>query len=205
MRVLVADADEAFRDALATHLRGRGHTVELAREPSSVQALVHTLDPQVTVVSVHLDERPLLPDIRGVFGGPLAVAVDVPDPGAIRDAIRSGARGCILRSDPLDQWTAGLATIVDGGVHASPALSSTLLGLLVGPRTGTGATPLTAREIEVLDQAARGHSNREIAEVLGIAENTVKNHLRNILEKLHLHSRLEAVLHAVREGLISLD
>jgi two-component system NarL family response regulator len=64
---------------------------------------------------------------------------------------------------------------------------------------------LTERELMVLRLAGKGLTNREIAVELGIAENTVKNHVRNVLEKLHLHSRTEAVLHALREGLLDLD
>ncbi|MDA8282558.1 MAG: response regulator transcription factor, partial [Actinomycetota bacterium] len=64
------------------------------------------------------------------------------------------------------------------------------------------APVLTARELEVLKLVARGLSNREVAEGLFISENTVKNHVRNILEKLHLHSRMEAVMYAVRKRLL---
>jgi DNA-binding NarL/FixJ family response regulator len=63
---------------------------------------------------------------------------------------------------------------------------------------------LTPREMEVLQQVAKGLNNREIAKVLFISENTVKNHVRNILEKLHLHSRMEAVVYAVREKLLEI-
>jgi DNA-binding NarL/FixJ family response regulator len=64
---------------------------------------------------------------------------------------------------------------------------------------------LTDRELEVLQLAADGLTNRQIGRRLEISENTVKNHIRNILEKLHLHSRMEAVLYAVREELIDLE
>ena len=64
---------------------------------------------------------------------------------------------------------------------------------------------LTSRELEVLKLVAKGKSNREIADELYISENTVKNHVRNILEKLHLHSRMEAVLYAVRERLLDIE
>ena len=67
------------------------------------------------------------------------------------------------------------------------------------------APRLTDRELEVLKLVAQGMSNREIAEELFISENTVKNHVRNILEKLHLHSRMEAVVYAVREKLLDID
>src|SRR5436305_1925680 len=66
------------------------------------------------------------------------------------------------------------------------------------------APRLTDRELEVLKLVAQGMSNREIAEDLYISENTVKNHVRNILEKLHLHSRMEAVVYAVREKLLDI-
>nr|WP_264674161.1 response regulator transcription factor [Nocardioides lijunqiniae] len=63
---------------------------------------------------------------------------------------------------------------------------------------------LTERELEVLSQVAKGLNNRDIAKFLYISENTVKNHIRNILEKLQLHSRMEAVMYAVREKLLEL-
>ena len=66
------------------------------------------------------------------------------------------------------------------------------------------APRLTDREMEVLRLVAQGLSNREIAKQLFISENTVKNHIRNILEKLHLHSRMEAVVYAVREKLLEI-
>jgi two-component system NarL family response regulator len=66
------------------------------------------------------------------------------------------------------------------------------------------APKLTDRELQVLKLVAQGLSNREVAEQLFISENTVKNHVRNILEKLHLHSRMEAVVYAVREKLLDI-
>jgi two-component system NarL family response regulator len=66
------------------------------------------------------------------------------------------------------------------------------------------APKLTDREMEVLRLVAQGMNNRDIAKALFISENTVKNHIRNILEKLHLHSRMEAVVYAVREKMIEI-
>ena len=66
------------------------------------------------------------------------------------------------------------------------------------------AIGITRRELEILELIAQGMSNREIADDLYISENTVKNHVRNILEKLHLHSRMEAVVYAVREKLLDI-
>jgi two-component system NarL family response regulator len=66
------------------------------------------------------------------------------------------------------------------------------------------APRLTDREMEVLKLVAKGMNNRDIAKELYISENTVKNHIRNLLEKLHLHSRMEAVVYAVREKMIEI-
>jgi two-component system NarL family response regulator len=73
-----------------------------------------------------------------------------------------------------------------------------------GDRSQIPAPRLTDREMEVLRLVARGMNNRDIAKELYISENTVKNHIRNILEKLHLHSRMEAVVYAVREKLLEI-
>ena len=74
------------------------------------------------------------------------------------------------------------------------------VSVMVVPRPGPA---LTQRERQVLELLARGDANKEIARALGISENTVKNHLRNILEKLHLQNRVQAVMYALREGLIT--
>ena len=71
--------------------------------------------------------------------------------------------------------------------------------------SGVGAPRLTDRELEVLRLVARGLANKEIAHQLFISENTVKNHVRNILEKLHLHSRVEAAVYAHRQHLLPTD
>ena len=73
-----------------------------------------------------------------------------------------------------------------------------------GDRSQIPAPRLTDREMEVLRLVAKGMNNRDIAKDLYISENTVKNHIRNILEKLHLHSRMEAVVYAVREKLLEI-
>ena len=93
----------------------------------------------------------------------------------------------------------------------APSMASKLLAEFsnlskkVEQRQQINTPVLTPREIEVLKLVAKGMSNREIADELYISENTVKNHVRNILEKLHLHSRMEAVLYAMRERIIDLS
>ena len=98
----------------------------------------------------------------------------------------------------------------DGQAIIPPGMAATLLTeftrLSQEPEPISGSAPLlTDREVEVLRLVARGSANREIADELVISENTVKNHVRNILEKLHLHSRVEAAVYAHRQHLLPTD
>jgi DNA-binding NarL/FixJ family response regulator len=99
--------------------------------------------------------------------------------------------------------------VADGQSLISPSMATKLLDefkqmSVVGRRQDVAAPRLTDRELEVLRLVARGLNNRDIAKELFISENTVKNHVRNILEKLQLHSRMEAVMYAVREKLLDI-
>src|SRR6516165_6616132 len=126
------------------------------------------------------------------------------------EAIRAGASGYLLKDIPLDE-VAGTVRAVNGGQSLiNPSMAAKLLTEFAAlarrdeeePPQQVPAPRLTEREIEVLRLVARGMNNRDIAKELFISENTVKNHVRNILEKLQIHSRMEAVMVAVREKLI---
>ena len=127
-------------------------------------------------------------------------------------AIRAGASGYLLKDIPLDE-VAGTVRAVHGGQSLiNPSMAAKLLAEFASlaradvperPRQ-LSAPRLTDREMQVLKLIARGLNNRDIAKELFISENTVKNHVRNILEKLQIHSRMEAVMFAVREKLIEL-
>jgi NarL family two-component system response regulator LiaR len=93
-----------------------------------------------------------------------------------------------------------------GEYSLHPIIARKLLQELnLSPKKTSAAEPLTGREVEVLRMVARGRSNRQIAEELVISLGTVRAHLSNILGKLHLASRTQATLYALREGLASLD
>jgi len=113
-------------------------------------------------------------------------------------AIRSGAKGYLLKNVPVVKLLAFLRGIEHGEAAISPAMATRIfeefsrLGTL-SRRESMESTELTSRELEVLQELVKGASNREIASRLVIAENTVKNHVHNILAKLKLRSRREAV------------
>ena len=127
------------------------------------------------------------------------------------EAIKAGATGYLLKEISIDEVASAVRAVYDGQSLISPAMASKLLTefALMAKRSNERSeqvpTPrLTERELEVLKLVARGLNNRDIARELFISENTVKNHIRNILEKLQLHSRMEAVVYAVREKLLEI-
>jgi DNA-binding NarL/FixJ family response regulator len=127
------------------------------------------------------------------------------------EAIRAGASGYLLKDIPLDEVAATVRAVDGGQSLINPSMAGKLLTEFAAiarreqsepPRQQVPAPKLTDREMQVLKLIARGMNNRDIAKELFISENTVKNHVRNILEKLQIHSRMEAVMVAVREKLI---
>ncbi len=117
-------------------------------------------------------------------------------------AMRVGARGYILKNAAAAELIRGVMHIAEGGVIISPDMAAKLLGELPVETEASEETPdvevLTQREAEVLQQVARGASNKEIAGALYISENTVKTHMRNIMDKLHLANRTQAAAYGTR-------
>jgi two-component system NarL family response regulator len=123
--------------------------------------------------------------------------------------IRAGVRGYLVKDVPFDRLARSLNDVASGGAAISPVMAGKLLDVMAlalrHPEFASVRKPaLTGREIEVLDHVSQGLTSKEIGEELFISENTVKNHVRNILDKLGVHSRNEAVLYAVRENLIAI-
>ena len=121
-------------------------------------------------------------------------------------AMRFGARGYLLKSAGAEELVRAILHIAEGGVIVSPSMATKLLSELARMRDTSAASAapvegLSPREMEVLQLVAQGASNKEIASALTITENTVKTHLRNILDSLHLANRSQAAAYAVRAGL----
>jgi DNA-binding NarL/FixJ family response regulator len=124
------------------------------------------------------------------------------------EAVKAGAIGYLLKDIAPDELPTSIRSVAGGQALISPELGSTLMSeysaMVRGApaRDDEPASELSDRELEVLGLVARGWSNRKIGEELFIAENTVKNHVRSILDKLQLRSRMQAALYAVRGGLV---
>lgn len=123
-------------------------------------------------------------------------------------AIKEGATGYLLKDNSVEQLPEAVRATFEGQSFITPSMATKLLSEFTELAKNTPvsrdlpAAELTARETEVLKLVARGLGNREIGRELFITENTVKNHVRNILEKLHVHSRMEAAIYAYRSKLV---
>jgi NarL family two-component system response regulator LiaR len=121
-------------------------------------------------------------------------------------AIKAGALGYLLKDSAPEELVQALRQVYRGESSLHPAIARKLLQELSGPVKRPPTTePLTEREVAVLRLIAHGLSNQDIADQLVISEATVRTHVSNILSKLHLASRTQAALYALREGLASLN
>ncbi len=214
VRVLLADANALARRGLRVTLEADDDLevvaeVEDARTAIDLSAQLH---PDVAVIDAHLPGGGLaacgaISSSDSVRVAVLAAGMDLRD---LTAAARAGAAGYLLRDSAVDEAVATVRALADGTGFISSALVAPVLAALAD-RGGGGLTPpgpgasrLTRREREVLTLVAEGLGNRDIAKRLFISENTVKNHLRGILEKLGLRSRTEAASYALRNGVVSL-
>jgi DNA-binding NarL/FixJ family response regulator len=121
-------------------------------------------------------------------------------------AIKAGALGYLLKGSGPDELVAAIHQVANGEPSLEPSIArKVLLELNRPPKAPPTTDPLTEREVEVLRLLAKGLSNREIGEKLFVTERTVCSHVSNILNKLHLASRTQAALFALKEGLASLE
>lgn len=213
-RILVVDDVALFRAGLAAALAEAGfEVVGQAEDAEMAVAEAEHLQPDVVVLDV------LMPGLSGLDVVEKIHAVS-PDSRIVlltssyseEDllyGIKSGIRGYLNKDAPFESLAQAIRDVARGGAAITPKMGGKLFDVtrqllrhqeLLAARKPT----LTGREIEVLQLVAEGMTSKEIGEQLFISENTVKNHVRNILDKLGLHSRNEAVLYAVRENLIEL-
>jgi DNA-binding NarL/FixJ family response regulator len=214
VRVIVVDDQELFRRGLVM-LLGVEPDIEVVGEAgdgvTATDLAVGTM-PDVVLLDVRMPKRSGLqacmrikeevPSARIIM---LTVSDEEHD---LYEAVKNGASGYLLKDSSIEEVAQAIRVVAEGQSLISPSMAIKLIDEFKEmSRTDREQVPtprLTERELEVLRLVARGLNNREAAKELFISENTVKNHVRNILEKLQLHSRMEAVMYAVREKLLDI-
>ncbi len=121
-------------------------------------------------------------------------------------AIKAGAQGYILKDCAPEDLASAIKAVHAGDTIMSPDIAKKTMTTFEGIRSSTELAPsLTERELEVIKALAQGKSNKEIARDLGISEKTIRNHASNIYRKLHIFDRTQAVIYAVRRGLVDIE
>ncbi|MEP9383898.1 response regulator transcription factor [Nocardioides sp. KR10-350] len=214
IRVLVVDDQELFRRGLVMLLTAE-ESIEVVGEAADGDegtALAAGSAPDVVLLDIRMPRRTGLEAcqaIKQAVPSAKIIMLTVSDEEAdLYEAVKSGASGYLLKDSSIDEVAQAVRVVADGQSLISPSMAVKLIDEFKQmSRPERGHVPglrLTERELEVLRLVAKGLNNREIAKQLFISENTVKNHVRNILEKLQLHSRMEAVMYAVKEKLLDL-
>jgi two-component system NarL family response regulator len=216
LRVMVVDDHALFRRGLEVVLQHEPDLDLVGEASDGAEAVERAQDlmPDVLLMDIRMPRSSGIEaarEIRGLLPHAKILMLTISSEEAdLYEAIKAGASGYLLKDLPPEEVADAIRSVWGGQSRISPTMASKLLNEFASMSRAAEQPPtvpaprLTARELEVLGLVAEGLNNREIARRLYISENTVKNHIRNILEKLHLHSRMEAVVYAVREKMIDL-
>ncbi len=214
LRILIADDHSLFRDGMVSLLRAAGMNVvgEAGDGQEAIDEALR-LKPDLVLLDINMPRggglealrqiRKKLPDTKVVM---LTVS---DDDNNLVEAVTSGAQGYLLKSQDAKGFIASLDSLERGEAAISRKMTTHLMNAMakgISPRDNESQAELfallTDRESELLLLVAEGHSNKAIAEEMIVSENTVKYHMKNLLQKLQLRNRTEAAAYAVRIGLL---
>lgn len=212
IRVLLADDHDLFRSGVRRLLESAAglEVVGEARTGQDAVRLVEELAPDIVLLDISM------PGTSGIDAARL-IKTTSPRTGVIMltvhadeeflfEAIKAGAMGYLLKDASAEELVRAIHVIYEGEGLLAPTMAAKVMREFARTREtrdlGRILTPLTHREVEILQHVAAGLANKEIAHKLSISERTVKNHLSNIMEKLHVNSRTQAAVYALRSGLV---
>ncbi len=211
IRVAIVDDQPLFTDGLGRMIGAQPNTevVGTAHDGESGVKMCQKLKPDVVLMDISMPVmngveatrklRDLLPTARVLI---LTVHADDVH---VFQGIKAGASGYLLKDCTPDDLSRAIRTVYAGDTIMAPEIARKML-LAFEEADEEPTTPqLTERELEVITALARGNGNKQIARSLAISEKTVRNHVSNIYKKLHVYDRTQAVLYAIREGLVDVD
>lgn len=212
IRILLADDHDLFRQGVRRLLEA-AREIEVVGEANSGEQtvrMVEELAPDVVLLDI------AMPNLSGIDAARIIKATS-PRTGLIMltvhseeeflfEAIKAGAMGYLLKDCTAEELLRAIRVVYDGEGLLAPTMAAKVMHEFARTRErkdlAAVMNPLTEREVEVLQHVAAGLANKEIALRLRISERTVKNHLSNIMEKLHVNSRTQAAVYALRSGLV---
>ena len=212
IRIIIAEDERLTRDALARLLALEPDIEVIGQAADGEQALRQVLEkmPDVLLTDINMPKLTGIELTQRVHEAAPKVGICIltiyHDDLHVFQAIKAGATGYVLKDSPIEETVAAIHAIADGGSRLHPSIAVRVLAefnRLSSQRALDTQlfSELTDREIEVLKEVATGKRNRGIGETLFISEKTVKNHISNILFKLHVNDRTEAAMMAARAGL----
>jgi DNA-binding NarL/FixJ family response regulator len=210
IRIILADDHKIIRDGLRS-LLAKQHDMEVVAEAedgrTAVQ-LARELSPTVIVMDI------AMPDLNGVEAtrqvldadpSIKVVALSMQSDGpVVRRMFQAGASGYLLKDCAFEELVKAIRTVLTGRTYLSPDIAGVVVRNLSSPEPSM-ASPLTAKEREVLQLIAEGKSTKEIAAVLSVSVKTIDTHRQHIMDKLDIHNVAELTRYAIREGLTSAD
>jgi len=216
MRVLLVDDHTLFRSGLETLLERHGiEVIATAGNGREGFLMARELQPEVVLLDMRMPEMTGLEVLSGLravgFRNPIVMLTTSNEEQDLVECLRSGASGYLLKDMEPGELVTALRDIVDGKTIVAPELAAVLARVVQGdveddgPKETSPFAELTPRELEILCLLAEGQSNKVIARNLGISDGTVKLHVKAILRKLDVHSRVEAAIMAVEQNFCHKD
>ena len=208
IRVLVVDDHVVFSDALATIL-GTEPEIEVVGKGGTVREAINSaraLQPDVVLLDVHMPDGSGIEAVAAIKKDrpqtQVVILTSDEDESVLRSAVQAGVTGYLSKHESAAQVVQAVRSAARGEALIAPYMLARLLHGLKKMDESGPATPLTKRELEVLRELSLGHDNDAVATALRMSPNTVRTHVQNILAKLKVHSKLEAVSRGIREGWI---
>jgi len=211
IRVVIVDDQRLFTDGLGqiVGMQPGMEVVGTAHDGESGVQMCLELRPDVILMDINMPVmdgvtatskiRDLLPDAKV-----LILTVHADDVHVFR-GIKAGATGYLLKDCTPEDLSRAIRTVHAGDTIMAPEIARKMLLAFEDADQEPSAPTLTGRELEIVTALARGRGNKQIARDLAISEKTVRNHISNIYKKLHVYDRTQAVLYAIREGLIDAE